>query len=40
MYGLAVSGSVWGCEGMSRVYLGQDRGVREWAGCILVRIWV
>jgi hypothetical protein len=20
---------------MSRLYLGQDRGVREWAGCIL-----
>jgi hypothetical protein len=22
------------CEGMSRLYLGQDRGVREWAGYI------
>jgi hypothetical protein len=25
---------IWVCEGMSRLYLAQDSGVREWAGCI------
>jgi hypothetical protein len=29
-----VSGSVKECEGIIRRSLGQDRGVKEWVGCI------
>jgi hypothetical protein len=31
---LAVSRSGYGCDGMGIMYLDQDMGVSEWAGCI------
>jgi hypothetical protein len=38
MYGLRVSRSGYECEFVGWLYLGQDRSMRIWAGCILFRI--
>jgi hypothetical protein len=38
--GLSVSRLGYGSECMGWLNLGQDRGMRIWAGCIEVRIWV
>jgi hypothetical protein len=40
VYGLAVYMSRWECEDIGCVYLGQDMGVRIWAGSIYFRICV
>jgi hypothetical protein len=39
-YGLDVSMSGYGCECKGWLYLGQNRGMNIWAGCIWVRIRV